>query len=330
MKKVVVFDTAIGTGNQGDDIIYNSIIDEMGYILDKSYIMRYGTHVMNYSPIQMMRMNKKDNDKLGFCNESNYKFICGTNLISHSLKSLVPQWQLNPFNTQLYKDSILIGVGSTRAINEINKYTKKLYSQVLSHKYIHSVRDEQTKERLTQLGFKAINTGCPTLWCMSAEKCARIPTKKSDKVVFTLSGHKHLSDRKFDQQFIDIIKKNYKKVWAWIQTIKDEEYIDSLDNTDNIEKIYSLNAYSKLLKEEDVDYVGTRLHGGIYAMQHEKRSIIVIIDHRAKGVYETNKINAIYRENVPIKLEELINSEIITNVVLPEKDIQEWKSQFIL
>ena len=47
MKKVVVFDTAIGTTNLGDEIILQCLEDQMSFFLDRCFIMRFGTHVKN-------------------------------------------------------------------------------------------------------------------------------------------------------------------------------------------------------------------------------------------------------------------------------------------
>ncbi|MEI3046520.1 MAG: polysaccharide pyruvyl transferase family protein [Romboutsia timonensis] len=66
-----------------------------------------------------------------------------------------------------------------------------MYSKILSKNYIHSVRDERTKRFVEELGYKAINTGCPTMWKFNDEFCKEVPTKKSDKVIFTLTDYSH-------------------------------------------------------------------------------------------------------------------------------------------
>ena len=99
-----------------------------------------------------------------------------------------PQWNINLFNYQPLKGSILVGVGAGKG-SKVNTYTKILYSKVLSHRFIHSVRDERTKDILEDMGFKAINTGCASLWLLTPEFCKDIPTTKADEVVFTLTHH---------------------------------------------------------------------------------------------------------------------------------------------
>ena len=49
-----------------------------------------------------------------------------------------------------------------------------------------------------------LNTGCPTMWRLTPEYCATIPTQKAKNVVFTLSGQPKYQNMKCDQQLIDI------------------------------------------------------------------------------------------------------------------------------
>ena len=54
MRKILLFDTAIDTGNLGDEIILESVKKELSTILDSASVYRMGTHIENYSPIQMI------------------------------------------------------------------------------------------------------------------------------------------------------------------------------------------------------------------------------------------------------------------------------------
>ena len=218
MKQVLLFDTAIATTNLGDEIILEGVKTGLRPVLENSLTFRLGTHIENYSAIQMLKYNWKYHQ---LCEKADYKFVCGTNLFSNNLKGLFPQWMLNPLNMKLYTDSVLVGVGKISDFNEINSYTKGLYNKTLSKKYTHSVRDEDTKEALEKLGFKAINTGCPTLWMITPERCTLIPSRKAENVILSVSGYEDQADRIQDQKMIDCIGKNYKTVYAWIQTVAD-------------------------------------------------------------------------------------------------------------
>ena len=127
---------------------------------------------------------------------------------------------------------------------------------------------------------------------------------------------------------IDTIKKNYSKVYFWIQGDSDLAYFNKFKNTDNIQLVSpNLNAYERVLNKEEIDYIGTRLHGGIYAMQHKKRAIIIAIDERAKEIHKGNNLNCLSINEMD-QLENMINSEFETKINMPFEEIERWKAQF--
>lgn len=260
------------------------------------------------------------------CDAAAKKFICGANTFKQSLFRISPDWNINYFNCKYYKDSIAIGVGMDMNSKKMDLYTKKIYKKILSKKYIHSVRDERTKKTLENLGFMAINTGCPTLWALTPELCKKIPTSKSDEVIFTLTFYDQ--DPINDQKLINILKENYKKLYFWVQGSEDYEYFKKFDNIENIEIISpNLESYRKVLQQDNVEYVGTRLHAGIFAMRNKKRSIILSVDNRAKDMSVTYNLNTILRDQIDT-LSEKINSNFETNVNINQENIEKWKNQF--
>ncbi len=325
MGRILVFDTAIATGNQGDEIIFEYTKKGMESILDEGSVYRLGTHIENFSPIQMLRGNSKINT---FANMP-LKFVFGTNLVSDDLFHLFAQWQLNPFNKKLYKDCVLVGVGRVSKFSgHINRYTQRLYDSVLSKQYYHSARDEETKQILEQIGVKAINTGCPTLWNFDEAKNRAIPTKKHKKAILTVSGHGHQRNPEWDQKLVNIVKRNYEEVYAWIQTVADEAHLNKLDGTEDIKRIYSLNKYGKLLDTGEFDYIGTRLHGGVNALQHNTRSIIVAIDNRARNFHTDNNLPIIEREDIEQLEEVFINADFKTDIHVDREAINAFLDQF--
>lgn len=245
------------------------------------------------------------------------------NLLTH-----YPQWNINLFNYQPLKGTILVGVGAG-AGNKTNAYTRFMYKHMLSSEFIHSVRDERSKEYVESLGLKAINTGCVTMWSLTPDFCSQIPSKKSDEVVFTLTAPSETDpkdDR--DQIIIDILRRNYSKVYYWPQAFLDRNYINKFSNTEGIEILeVSKSVYDDFLQTHDADYVGTRLHGGIYAMRHKRRAIIISIDERARGINESNNLNCVDKNNLE-GLEPLIQSEFQTTIKMNQDAIETWKKQF--
>ena len=89
----------------------------------------------------------------------------------------------------------------------------------------------------------------------------------------------------------------------------------------------NLEDYDNLLQNKNLDFVGTRLHGGIRAMQKEHRTIIISIDNRAKEMAENYNINIVDRDKIE-EIENVINSEWYTEINLPYDNIKEWINQF--
>ena len=329
MKKILLFDTALGTSNIGDEIILDGVKEGMKSLLSDSMCFRLATHIENYSPLQMIYPGQQIFD---ICFDADYKFIAGTNLLSDNLFHIRPQWWINCFNKKLYKDSILVGVGKTTNYLKIkNKYTKRIYKEILSKEYRHSVRDEATKRIVESLGLKAINTGCPTLWGFTNERCRIIPKEKGKNVIFSVSGYRNQIDPLSDTTMLKCLLKNYDTCYAWIQTTKDENYLTTLLDKSALKKIkflYSLIKFRDIAKEGNVDYVGTRLHGGIFALQNSIRTLIISIDQRAEGFYESNNIPIIRRENM-CSLEDRINESYETNIIVNHDGIKQFISQFL-
>jgi polysaccharide pyruvyl transferase WcaK-like protein len=226
----------------------------------------------------------------------------------------------------MYKNSVCIGAGLEGEYGTDNIYSRSIIKSVLSKDYIHSVRDEISEKYLTELGFKVINTGCPTLWNLNAEHCSKIPQGKSNRVVFTFTQYK--SDRDADQNMLDTLLESYEEVFYWPQDPRDYDYLLSMNSHEKVKIISpSLKAYKELLSEGEIDFVGTRLHAGIYAMQHKVRAIIIIVDNRARDMQDSFNINAIERSEMS-NLKSMINSEFPTNIKINEDKINEWKSQF--
>ena len=164
------------------------------------------------------------------------------------------------------------------------------------------------------------------MWMLTPEFCKTIPAKKSDRVIFTLTKRSEYDER--DQLLIDILNENYQEVYFWPQGIDDFDYFVSLNHIENIKVLQaSREAYHTYLKANETDYVGTRLHGGVYAMRHGRRAIIIAIDERAREINKANHLNCLDLEDIS-QLSEFINSEFETKVVMDFEAIHRWKSQF--
>ncbi len=324
MKRIILFDTSVATQNKGDEIIMESIRQVMQPVLKDAFVHSYPTHLVSF-PFA----HNFSSPKARLANVSNYKFICGTNLFWTRMFRINPLLNVNIFNCGPYTGSVLLGVGydAEQCGEHIGPYSRYLWRKVLSHEYIHSTRDDKTKKYLEMMGLKAVNTGCPTLWPLTPKHCAQIPTKKADKVVFTLSstgGEKPENDK----QIIELLLKNYKEVYFWSQTFGGFKSVKSYPQASRLKYINpDLGAYCAFLQENDVDYIGTRLHGGVYAMQQKKRAIILSVDHRAEEFKKYN-IQSLSEYDL-IGLENMINTDFQTKITIDYGVIEKWMGQFL-
>jgi hypothetical protein len=323
MKNIVLWDTGVATTNQGDVIIMEGVKKGLKPIFKGNYVVPFPTHTTPFSIWQSYYWWKAK-----WVQDADYRFIGGSNLFATNLRYTTNDLNINLFNCKPMSNSVFCGVGNSTLDKKTNWYTQQIYKKILSKDFIHSLRDDESTAMLESYGFKGVTTGCPSLWEITPELCKEIPHEKSDKVIFTLTGAGQRNPAS-DQQMLDILKKNYKKRYFWVQTIWDMDYLNTLKNIEDIEIVApALEAFAEVLDNNDIDYVGTRLHGGIFAIQHKKRVIIITLDNRARNIQKVNNINVLERENMD-KLESLIKSSFKTDIWVDFEVINKWKSQFL-
>lgn len=318
MKKILLFDTSICTDNLGDYLIMEAIKLELRNIFHNDFFIHVPTHD---------KLGKNSINKIKI---SDFKFVCGTNLLSSNMNNY-NQWKINIWYSRFITNVILIGVGWWQYQNSPNFYTRILLNKILHKKYLHSARDNYTVDKLKAIGFKnVVNTGCPTLWALNNKHCYLILNRKSDNVLFTLTDYN--KDYKKDLELIKILKNNYDKIYFWPQGLNDFEYLNAILKSYKGNLVYvspDIKELDKLLSSEiKLDYVGTRLHAGIRAMQYKRRTIIIGIDNRAIELAKDFNLPLIKREEINCLLDR-INSSFKTMISLPIDNINKWKNQFI-
>lgn len=317
MQKIGIFDTGIATENTGDLIIMEGAKHQLEKVLAYYQLIYFPTH-------EKLSSHSHKLQKLVDINVA-----CGTNLL-HSHMGIVKQWNIGVKDVFNIKPVVLLGVGwRSQKKRKTDLFTKWLLRKILSKTYFHSVRDSYAQEQLNSVGItNVLNTGCPTTWCLTEEHCCQIPTRKGDNAIVVLTDY---SRSEKDSILFDFVCTNYKKVYFWCQGTHDDQYIKSLGYLNRVSVIRpSLYAYHKLLSDQtlSLDYVGTRLHGGIYALQHCRRSIIVGVDHRANIMGKDLNLPVINRYGPDEVLERMIINDFTTRVNLPIVEIETWKSQF--
>ena len=302
MDKITVFDTSVATLNIGDEIIMDAVYKQLRSIFNEEMFIKLPTHEKLYKKSWFITRTSR-------CG-----FVGGTNLLSSNMFKLSNQWEINIIDAMNFNNVVLMGPGWQSNDRKINLYTKLLYRKALSKEYIHSVRDSQSEKKLKEIGINnVINTGCPTLWGLNEEHCNNIPKKKANNVICTFTDY--LKDVKSDKILADILLQNYENVYCWIQGSEDYEYVKNISDKFIIINP-NLKEYDKVLEDNiELDYVGTRLHAGIRAMQKGRRSIIISIDNRAREMGRDFNLNIIERVDIN-NLSNYINSEFETKVTL--------------
>ncbi|MEJ8734540.1 polysaccharide pyruvyl transferase family protein [Mediterraneibacter sp. ICN-202921] len=321
MKKIILFNTAIASPNKGDDIIMSCCKKQLKFLLENNYVLELPTH----TPISHWYQNFSKFNIGDHYREIDYKFICGTNLFNANMCLPTPLWNINVFNCKVAKGAVAVGVGMGSVKATPNSYTRSLLRKVLSTEYVHSTRDEKTAKFLRGLGFKALNTGCATTWDLTNNFCAEIRGKKAEEVVFTLTDY--AKDIEKDKYLLKVLLENYKKVYYWIQGIGDLQYLKEIYDGDQVTLIGpTLEAYDKIL-EKQIDFIGTRLHAGIRAMQKKCRTIIISVDNRAEDMKKDINLCILPRKQLD-NLSDFIYKDIEFQLNIKEKNIEMWRDQF--
>ena len=307
---IVIIDTAINSNNLGDEIIMYYV--EHGLKEMISFDQCY--HVASHS-----YPSEQDIEKM---QQAKYVIVCGTNILSPQME-LYSGWKFD--KKMIHLDNvILVGVGWW-GYKLPSMYSKFVYRNILSKTAIHSTRDEETAAMLQSIGINNVmNTNCLTMWGLD-EICRFVPNKKCDRVVFTVTAVMH--DPESDKLMVRILQEKYKELYFWPQGETDLEYLKNICDTSSITILdRTLKAYTDLLSAENIDYVGSRLHGGIHALHHNRRTIIIAVDNRAAEMSRDTNLPVIKSEEIASQLPKMIDSEWKTEITLNRQTAEQWKN----
>ena len=315
---IIRFNTAEATDNLGDHIIMTYCTEILNELFPAGHrFIDVSTHVLPTVEQEEQVKNAK------------LKFLCGTNMLTSHIEEYW-YWILpDGLRRKLaYRNVILLGVGWKNYEGPCSDYTKMIYQCLLAPDVIHSVRDQYSEDMLKNAGIKnVINTGCPTMWKLTPEFCRTIPKEKAKSVVTTITDYRR--DHDPDSRMLQILGRNYEHVYLWLQGRNDAEYLQALDVPENLTTIpSSLEAYEQMLKSGEVDYVGTRLHAGIHALNHRVRSLIIVVDNRASEIGKDTNLPVLPRASLQEGLEPWIASAVETDIRINQKNIARFREQF--
>lgn len=310
----IIFDTSIATTNLGDHIIMDAVNQIVNELFTDDFVINIPTH-FSIHPLDLPALRKYDTALVG-----------GTNLLKNNTFGK-PQWKVAMKDLLALRHKVvLLGVGWWQYQDKpVSLYSKWMYKALFSKRYLHAVRDNYTLQKLAEIGIKnVINTGCPTVWGLDEPHLSQINPRKRDTVVTTVTDY--LRDPERDRLLLETLKRNYRDVYVWIQGSKDRAYIESL--TSDVQYIApKLSAFDTFLEKESCEYVGTRLHAGIRALQKRRKALIIGIDNRAIEMRNDIGLNVLERQRIDL-LEKKIHEEMSVKLYLNTGAIQRWKTQF--
>lgn len=314
METITIVDTSISTDNVGDNIIMDSVNEIVTELFPEAYIFRVPSH------------DALSERTRAFIRKSSWCFIGGTNLLS-SVINPWNLWRLDRLGANAFGSSrtVCLGTGWNDYMESPSSESQLLLNTALSSDHFHAVRDRYTHNHLASIGVQSLFTSCPTTWSLSPSLCSKIPTVKAKAAIITLSAWRAEVDQ--DKAWIDVVRNNYDEVFFFAQMQDDFEYLAALGFGHIRTVAATVKSYDKFLESHDTDFIGTRLHGGIRALQKGRRALILSIDNRAAEMGKDTGLPVLPRSD-SAAIAKWIGGAPAPSINLPHEAINAWKKQF--
>lgn len=318
--RVTLLDTAINTENCGDQIIMHYADQVLKNLFPQSVEL---DHVQTHgysSSLERVPSNTM-------------KIACGTNMIATDMAGF-GQLMTPILNLRSYRHSVCLLAVGMRSLADIDapftRYSHDFLRFVLSPDIMHSVRDENTKRKLAEIGIKnVINTSCVTMWGLTPEFCANLPKEKHPEVLTTVTNYAR--DPESDRFMLETLLQEYDRVHLWVQAEEDREYVSQLIDAGAVDYIeHSKDALDRFLADnaQRLDYFGTRLHAGVHSLNQGLRTMIVEVDNRARDIAADTNLPVVTRQELKQSMVSLVREPRATEIQIPLDRINQWKSQF--
>jgi polysaccharide pyruvyl transferase WcaK-like protein len=309
---VHIFDTAAQSDNLGDEIIMDSVWEVLRPLFAGASFIRTPSH--RYARLAEMWAARK----------AHCSIVGGTNILKSRIL-VRSNWRITPLDYLAWRTVVLLGVGWQQYGIEADALTRLFFRTVLSKTMLQSVRDLYTYAKLRPHVPTAIYTACPTMWGLDAAQCCRIPVRKARHAVFAVTYYRPAPVQ--DRRVFEILQRHYEKIYFWPQQSGDLPYLRDIGVAGFIPISPDVAEYDRILDEEDVDYVGARLHGGIRALARGRRALIIPVDNRAAEMGKSTALPIASRDE-PEAIEHWIRNPVPTRIILPWDAIAQWKGQF--
>lgn len=310
--------------NLGDLIIQDAVNREVNRLFPGAEVARYATH----SPLTKAQ--------LGSLSEMEAILVGGTNLLTSRFRPWnrwneqyqrwSNQWSIHLMDAMRIKRAVLLGTGWVTYQEEPDRFTRWMYGAALNHNGWHSVRDEYSRKRLSEAGItNVLNTSCVTMWGFADMDMTAFPTSKGENALVMLTDY--AKNPEIDSQLIHTLQTRYKEVYAWPQGKEDAPYLKEV-GFKGVMLERTLPALDALLHSGiSLDYVGTRLHGGMRCLQNRLRALIIEVDNRATEIAKDTGLPTVPRDDFAT-INRWIEESPIPSIHLPMEEITRWRSQF--
>ena len=158
--------------------------------------------------------------------------------------------------------------------------------------------------------------------CTSLPGIVNSSTERKENVILTLTDYN--KNRKLDKHLIETLRSLYSEVYLWPQGYGDEKYARSLGFRGRVIP-RTLRDLDENLESGEFDYVGTRLHAGIRALQKGCHSIIVAIDNRSKEISRDTLLDVVPRDFKESDLD-VIQCRPGSEILMDSEAIEKWRA----
>ncbi len=310
--------------NIGDRIIFKSV-------------KKILTGIFPHLPLEQISahgsLNRKEKKLI---TNSTFTFVGGTNILTSDVRNsirLVPERK--DFLSFLFpgiKNLILLGTGWCDYVPAPDAWTRIYYQRIFHHRYLHSIRDNYSVAQFNKAFFRnTVNTSCPTTWELNSN-FNNVFNPAYGKIMFTLTDYN--TNSAVDSRLIQTLFDNGQEEYIFFpQGAYDIDYLCSLDiYKKNSRKIKILNhsyhEFEQFVNNTRFNYIGTRLHAGIYCLKANNPVLIASIDNRATEIGKDIHLNVFDRNDIKSIRSWMENSDTPPSLDLPLKNIALWKNQF--
>lgn len=300
-------------GNLGDCIIKDAISSHISELIPDS---------LSYQWIGL------DREGLPVAENAAKLLLCGANILANMPYINKHVWRPALKDALSIEKVLLFGVGWWKYQRNSDFITRAFYRHYLMNgEILHSVRDSYSLNRVKACGVtNVVNTGCPTMWNLPAN--LHFSEERASTVVFTLTDYSQ--DFAADQWMLEYLLEHYDRVVIFPQGAGDVAYLQTLLGAEQYQRIEqlarSIEAYDQFLENHSTDYIGTRLHGGIRALQKGRRGMIISVDNRAETIARDTGLPVVPRLSIAEGLPYAVKNLREITLTLNRAEIDDFKS----